>query len=150
MRVSVKVIFLSIFLVITILAARVYADRAAPPAVQPMEYNGIRYEVPNTVEKMGVIQAYDKSTGKKLWEKKAYRVFINPMAEKDTQWVFIKQIGIENGKLVVTNEKEKQVKLDPVTGKKGYGLNIALLLLVIGALGLGLIKFKLQAVKDTK
>lgn len=142
MRSYSKTFFLAILLIILAPLTQAFAERAIPPTIQPLENNGIRYEVPNTVEKMGVVLAYDKESGKRLWEKKVYRVFINPMVEKDTQWVFIKQIDVEDGKLVVINEKGKRFELDPVSGKKKQNSDIIVLLLIMGAMALGLLKLK--------
>lgn len=148
MRSYSKTFFLAILLVVLAPFTQVFAERVAPPTIQSLENNGIRYEVPNTVEKMGVVLAYDKQSGKRLWEKKVYRVFINPMVEKDTQWVFIKQIYMEDGKLIVVNEKGKRFELDPVSGKKKQNSDIIVLLVIIGAMALGLLKLRFGTVKN--
>jgi hypothetical protein len=37
--------------------------------------------------------------------------------EEDTQWIFIKEIKIDNDKLLVVNENNKIYEVDPNTGK---------------------------------
>lgn len=52
-----------------------------------------------------------------LWETKVYHVWIVPLAEEDVQWVFISAMQMQNGNLIVRNERGKSFKLDPKTGR---------------------------------
>ena len=90
------------------------AARTVPEEVEPLIYNGVKYIAPHT--KMGYTEAWDIKTGDKLWEKKVYDVKINPFIEEDVQWVFITDLKIEDGKLVVVNEAGKIYRLDPKNG----------------------------------
>jgi hypothetical protein len=87
------------------------AKRGPAPEVVPLIYKGMKFIAPNSPQKMGYIEAWDIETNKKVWEKKVYRVFINPLMEADVQWVFISSLTIEDGKLVVVNERGKKYKV---------------------------------------
>lgn len=95
-----------------VLAPAAFAKRMAPAKVASVVYQGIEYRAPGGVAKMGVIEAWDKATGKMVWEKKVYTVKIKPKLERDVQWVFIKTLEIDAGKLVVTNEHDDRYSLD--------------------------------------
>jgi len=102
------VVFLFIFLGCS--ANMVEAKRSPPPKVEPVIYNGVKYTA--THGKMGYVDAWDTKTGKKLWEKKVYDVKIDPYMEPDVQWVFITNLSIKDGKLIVVNEKGDRYELD--------------------------------------
>jgi hypothetical protein len=77
----------------------------APQEVIPVSYLGVKYSA--RVARMGYVEAYDEKTGLKLWEKKVYDVKIDPYVEEDVQWVFIKELKIENQQLIVTNTNDE-------------------------------------------
>lgn len=89
----------------------VEAERMPPKNVRPMIYKGIKFIAPG-MGKMGYVEARDTETNKKVWEKKVYNVIINPMLEEDVQWIFISSLSIEDGKLVVVNERGRKYNID--------------------------------------
>ncbi len=97
---------------LVLLAPAAFAKRAAPVEVTPVTNAGIEYRAPSGVEKMGVVEAWDKATDKMVWEKKVYEVSIDPNLEKDVQHVFITKMKIDAGKLIVTNEKDDRYSID--------------------------------------
>jgi hypothetical protein len=56
--------------------------------------------------------AWDAETGKQLWKKTVFRKCICPFLEHDVQWVFIKQMRLEAGRLVIVDERDKAYSLD--------------------------------------
>ena len=68
---------------LVLLAPAAFAKSAAPVEVTPVTNAGIEYRAPSGVEKMGVVEAWDKATDKMVWEKKVYEVSIDPNLEKD-------------------------------------------------------------------
>lgn len=97
--------------------ASAYAKRKAPTPVAPVVWQGVEYRAPLDVEHMGRVQAFDLPSGRKLWETTVYHVWIDPLLEEDVQWVFVKRLQMQNGKLMVTNEHGKTYVLDPKTGQ---------------------------------
>lgn len=95
---------------LVLLAPAAFAKRAAPAKVEPVVSEGVEYRAP--VENKGVVEAWDKATGKKLWEKQVYAVKIDPGMEKDVQDVFIRKLEINAGKLIVTNERDDVYSID--------------------------------------
>ncbi|HXC98436.1 MAG TPA: hypothetical protein VN048_03780 [Verrucomicrobiae bacterium] len=98
-------------------AGSAYAKRAAPKPVPPVIWQGVEYRAPLDVEKIGHVQAFDRASGLKLWETTVYTITINPILEQDVQWVFISEMHVEDGKLVITNEDGKTYRLDLKTGR---------------------------------
>ena len=115
-----KIIFLTVIfgLISFMLCSFVYAKRISlvkkitSPRIESLIYRGIKFVAPNTVKEMGYVQAWDVGTAKKVWEKKVYSVFINPFLVDDVQWVFIISLNVEEGKLVVVDEKGREYKID--------------------------------------
>jgi hypothetical protein len=70
--------------------------------VEPVVYGGIRYVAPNDDGRRGLlillIQS-DKETARQ-------------QTLRNVQWVFIKTLNIQNGKLMVTSERGKTYKVD--------------------------------------
>ena len=87
-----------------------YAKRSAPKEIEPVIYNNIKYTAPLTHDY--IVEAWDIKTNKKLWEKKIYDIKYDLSLEEDVQWVFIKSLSIENGNLLITNEKNDIYELD--------------------------------------
>lgn len=97
--------------------APAHAKRKAPTPVPPVVWQGVEFRAPLDLEHMGRVQSFDVLSGRKLWESKVYRVWINPLLEEDVQWVFVKRLQVENAKLLVTNEHGKTYRVDPKTGQ---------------------------------
>lgn len=94
--------------------ASAYAKRKAPKPVPPVIWQGVKYVASH---QMGHVQAFDLASGRKLWETKVYHVWIMPLAEEDVQWVFICNMQVQDGMLVVSNEAGKTYRLDLQTGR---------------------------------
>lgn len=80
------------------------AKRIAPVKVDPVIYEGIRYVAPNDDGRRGYVEAWNVETNKKLWELTIFANAIDPNLEEDVQWVFIKALNIQDGRLIVTSE----------------------------------------------
>lgn len=109
-----------------------FASRAyAPEKIQPVIYKDLKIVAENSSpDNMGIIQAFNVNTNTIIWSKKVYKVKINPHVEDDTQWIFIKKMKIQNDKLIVINEKDKEYTLDANTGKVLDG-NSSIIIIVI-------------------
>ncbi len=88
------------------------AKRSAPGRVEPVVSKGIRYVVPNDDGRRGYIEAWNVATNKKLWELTIFTNGIDPNLEDDVQWVFIKALNIQDGRLMVTSERGKTYQVD--------------------------------------
>ncbi len=88
------------------------AKRLAPAKVEPVIYEGIRYVAPNDDGRRGYIEAWNVATNKKLRELTIFTNPIDPKLEEDVQWVFIKALNIQDGRLVVTSEGGKTYQVD--------------------------------------
>ncbi len=115
-----KIIFLVVIigLISFLFCSFAEADRAAPKEVEPVIYDGIKYIAPHwgvfegKEQNGGYIEAYDIKTGKKLWELKVYEIKYESFLEPDVQDVFITSLKIEDGKLIVVNEKGDEYEVD--------------------------------------
>ena len=111
LRISL-VIFCALFI-----ALLAFAKRGAPPQVSSVHYNGVVYSTISLPETMGIVEARDDTTGKKLWERRIYSVVVMPAIEADVQWVFITSMRLEGDSLLITNERGKRFRLDLGTRK---------------------------------
>ena len=104
---------LAVILLLTLLLPQLApAKRTAPVNVAPVIYEGIRYVAPNDDGRRGYIEAWNVGTNKKLWELTIFINGIDPNLEQDVQWVFIKALNIQDGRLVVTSERGKTYQVD--------------------------------------
>jgi hypothetical protein len=99
-----------------------FAKRAAPKPVPPVSYKGITYSAPNTAELMNYVLASD-SSGHELFRVKVFDVPIDPKLEQNVQWVFITELRISGGSLLVKDEKGRCFAVDLTTHvvKRKYG-----------------------------
>jgi len=96
--------------------------RMAPAEVKPVEYAGVKYTAPHfgvlsgQAQNGGYVEAVSIQTGKKVWGKIIY-TYPNSNQEQDSLDVFITNLKIQNNLLVVTDEKGRVYKLNPVNGR---------------------------------
>ena|SRR5438477_13186270 len=88
------------------------AKRGPAPKVEPITNQGIRYVVPNDKGTDAYVEAWDVATGKRLWKKTVFTTWINPFLEHCIQWVFIRDMRLDDGHLVIVGEKDKTYSLD--------------------------------------
>ena len=104
---------LAVILLLTLLLPQLApAKRIAPVNVAPVIYKGIRYVAQNDDGRRGYIEAWNVGTNKKLWELTIFTNRIDPNLEEDVQWVFIKALNIQDGRLMVTSESGKTYQVD--------------------------------------
>src|SRR5438552_16897719 len=94
-----------------------FADRVAPKPVPAVVWQGVEYRAPLDLDLMGQVQAFEQSSGRKLWETKVYHIRITSQREADVQWVFISGMQAHGGKLLVTIEAGKSYRSDLKTGR---------------------------------
>ena len=104
---------LTVILLLTLLLAQLAsAKRIAPVKVDPVIHEGIRYVAPNDDGRRGYIEAWNIGTNKKLWQLTIFTNRIDPTLEEDVQWVFIKGLSIQDGRLMVISERGKTYQVD--------------------------------------
>jgi hypothetical protein len=95
------------------------AKREAPRPVTPVFLSGVRYEVPNTVDEEGIVEAWDVSSNALRWKSKIYSTLKWPgfIMETDVQFNFITNLvaGPAANELTVKNEKGREYILDTTT-----------------------------------
>jgi hypothetical protein len=104
---------LAVVLLLTLLVPQLTSAKRLPPVkVDPVIYEGIRYVAPNDDGRRGYIEAWNVGSNKKLWELTIFTNGIDPNLEEDVQWVFIKGLNIQDGRLMVTSERGKTYQVD--------------------------------------
>src|SRR6478672_11147267 len=104
---------LPVILLLMLLLPQLTSAKRLPPAkVDPVIYEGIRYVAPNDDGRRGYIAAWNVQTNKKLWELTLFTNRIDPNLEEDVQWVFIKALNVQDGRLMVTSESGKTYQVD--------------------------------------
>jgi hypothetical protein len=101
-----------VFSAIAVLPCLALAKRAAPPKVEPVIHDGIRYVAPNDDGRRAYIEAWDVRTNKKLWDLTVFTNRIDPKLEEDIQWIFIEKLRVENRTLLVTSEQGRRYQID--------------------------------------
>jgi hypothetical protein len=105
--------FITISVLLAVLVPSIaYAKRKAPPKIEPVIYEGIRYIAPNDNGRRAYVQAWDTKTNKILWEVTIFRNLIIPLMEEDVQHIYIKSLSIEGGKLIAVAEDDRAYSLD--------------------------------------
>lgn len=113
---SIMHLFVVIVFFLAVLApAAAYAKRGPKPKVDPVDYQGVRY-MPHGDGRTQYVQASDIKTGKTLWDVAVFSTTIIPLLEEDVQWVFIKQMFIDDARLIVVAEDDRAYTLDLKTG----------------------------------
>lgn len=95
------------------------ASRAPLPHVPPVFIAGMRYaQVAGGVETDGqvggILAAYDASN-REVWRLKVYRNPRRPELEGDVQDVWFRSLRVEDGKLLIENERGERFEVDPAT-----------------------------------
>jgi hypothetical protein len=104
---------LAVILLLTLLLPHLaFAKRLPPRKVDAVIYEDVRYVAPNDDGRRGYIEAWNIGTNKKLWELTIFTNGIDPNLEEDVQWVFIKGLNIQNGRLMVTSESGTTYQVD--------------------------------------
>lgn len=99
-----------------------HAKRRAPAEIEPAVKDGIRYVVPHfgalhgKEQNGGYVQAFDVKSGKLLWDRRVYRVVLDPALEADAQDVFIVRIGVGDAALFVEDEQGNTFEMDLASG----------------------------------
>jgi hypothetical protein len=94
---------------LTCLAA---AKRIAPAQVAPVVYESIRYVAPNDDGRRAYIEAWDVRTDRKLWDLTVFTNRIDPKLEEVIQWVFISELSLRDGTLIVRSERGTTYQVD--------------------------------------
>jgi hypothetical protein len=89
-----------------------YAKRMAPAPVPPVVQDGVKYVAPNDDGRRAYVQAWSTDGKQLLWEVTVFRNANDPALEEDVQWVFIKQLRLDNGKLLVVSERDQVYSVD--------------------------------------
>jgi hypothetical protein len=104
--------FISIFLPFVLLAALTSAKRAAPTKIEPVIHDDVRYVAPNDDGRRAYIEAWDVQTNRKLWSLTVFTNRIDPKLEEDIQWVFINELSLHDGTLIVAPERGNTYQVD--------------------------------------
>lgn len=110
-------ILLTSLILTLLISTTTLAKRGGPQDVEPVIYDGVKYVavhwgfVRKLEQNGGYVEAFDQRTGKQLWRIRVYMITYDGR-EKDVQDVFITKLGIEQGRLIVTNEKGEKFSVD--------------------------------------
>ncbi len=103
--------FFSITLYSVLVVFPALADRNPPEPIDPVEKDGVRYEVVHWgniagyQQNGGIVEAYNAADDTPLWSVLVYTIEYNPDLEGDVQDIFITQMSLEDGYLEVKNER---------------------------------------------
>ena len=101
--------------IIALLTLTAYARRDLPTKVDPVTGDGIQYEAPNRLTRVVVVEAWDETSHKLLWEQTVYEMKIDPELEEDVQWDFIKTLQLDGNTLIIATESRRAFRLNVKT-----------------------------------
>jgi hypothetical protein len=110
--------WLSLLAALLILPGAGAAKRSEPPEVAPVTHLGVRYAFPHFAvqnqmgQNGGVVEAREERSRALLWRLKVYEVQHRPDLEGDAQDCFITAAWLEQGTLVVRNERAEIYEVD--------------------------------------
>ena len=113
MRVAILTSLTLALAALLVTASTAAAKRRAPAEVAPVIHQGVRYTAPTG--RMGWVEARDETGDTLLWEVRVYIVTYDPAKEQDVQDVYITELRLEGGELVVRDEREHEWIADLAT-----------------------------------
>ena len=90
------------------------AKRISPKPVAPLVFQGIEYSA-HRDGRIQYVVATDTATSRELWRVEIFRTHIKPWIEEDNQWVFITNLTLSDGTLLIRDEKSRCYILDLTT-----------------------------------
>jgi len=103
------------FLLILFLLAPLvsHAKHVAPPEIQSITNNGVRYVVPNDKGLRAYVEAWDVRTGRELWAKTIFtRWYIPPFGTECMHYEYLASMTLVKDELVLTSERGRIYALD--------------------------------------
>jgi hypothetical protein len=89
------------------------AKHVAPPRVEPVIHEGVRYVVPNDKGRRAYVEAWDTKDGQKLWTKTVFKRWYVPLFGTECmQYDYIAAIELQAGRLRITSERGREFTLD--------------------------------------
>jgi hypothetical protein len=105
-------------LVFIIVSPSTLAKHGAPPPIEPVIHQGVRYVVPNDKGLHAYVQAWDVQTGRKLWTKTVFRhryVSIPFGRTECMSYEYVTSMVLQTNLLVLTSERGREYILDTRT-----------------------------------
>ncbi len=98
------------------------AKRSAPPRIEPVVHDNIKYSVPvfsasSHSQVSGYIEATDTLTNKVLWQLRIYDIKYDPGLPREDQEIYINLLFLEQGRLIVGNELGERFEVELGTRK---------------------------------
>lgn len=94
------------------------AKHGAPPKVEPVVYQGVRYVVPNDKGLRAYVEAWDIQTGRKLWTKTVFKHWYIPIPFGTTEcmhYEYITSMSLQTNLVILTSERGREYTLDART-----------------------------------
>ena len=89
------------------------AKHRAPPRVEPVIHEGIRYVVPNDKGRLAYIEAWDARDGRKLWTKTVFKRWYIPLFGTECmRYEYIASMTLQGDQLRITSERGRIFTLD--------------------------------------
>ncbi len=93
------------------LPVEILGRRLPPKPVGPVIDSGIEYSAEGN-GRIGWIAATDVSGAKKLWTVRVFRIHTHFWKEEDNQLIFISDLNLDHGALLIKDERSRCYRLD--------------------------------------
>lgn len=89
------------------------AKHVAPPSIQSITNQGVRYVVPNDKGLRAYVEAWDLQTGRKLWVKTIFtHWYIPPFGTECMHYEYLTSMVLEKEDLMLTSDRGRVYALD--------------------------------------
>ena len=89
-----------------------FAKHVAPPRIERLVHEDVRYVAPNDHGLRAYVEAWDVVTGRKLWMKTIVRHFYFPFAPTECmQYEYISSMDLSDGHLILTTDRGRVFSL---------------------------------------
>ena len=103
----------SFALVFLLGVSQALAKHGAPPPIQPVVHQGVRYVVPNDKGLRAYVEAWGVASGRKLWTRTIFRHWYVPCIESECmRYEYITSMVLEIDHLRLTSERGRDYGLD--------------------------------------
>jgi hypothetical protein len=109
-----KVFSILVVVVLWAIPPNLSAKRVAPAPVSPVVNGNVKYSAQGD-GRTGLVVASEVTTGKELWRVEISRIHLKPLLEEDNQWVFINDLKLLDGALLVRDERSRCYRVDLAT-----------------------------------
>src|SRR5881394_297714 len=103
-------------LLLVLIGSPALAKHGAPPSLESVVYEGVRYVLPNYNGLRAYVEAWDVQSGRRLWTRTIFRRWYVPLPFVGTEcmhYEYVTSMELRTNQIVFRSERGKDYVLDP-------------------------------------